>query len=232
MAAGKALGTIVDGRLVPEIARSRAVDTSERVAFTFLRGDESEADRVTFGQLHADAQSIAARLGSGGMRGERALLLYPPGIDFVRALLGCFYAGAIAVPAAPPRRSKSLDQRIRGLIEDTSARAVLGLADQLDQFREWDSPLTAVSTDDARHAAGADDGGFADPDGDDVAFLQYTSGSTGRPRGVVVTHSNIVRNVQLMRNAWGYSSETVFVSWLPHFHDMGTRDRHAKMADP
>lgn len=221
MEAGKALGTIGDSRPLPEIARSHAVEAPERVAFTFLRGDESEGDRVTFGQLHADAQSIAAKLSSADMRGERALLLYPPGIDFVRALLGCFYAGTIAVPAPLPRRSRSLDQRVRGLIDDASARAVLGLADQQDQFREWDSRLTSVSTDDARHTAGADVRGFVDPDGDDVAFLQYTSGSTGRPRGVIVTHSNIVRNLQLMRNAWHYSNETVFVSWLPHFHDMG-----------
>jgi amino acid adenylation domain-containing protein len=216
-----ASGAIVDDLTLVEIVRLHALDAPDRVAFTFLRSDESEENRVTFGQLHADAQSIAAKLRLSDMRGERALLLYPPGIDFVRALLGCFYAGVIAVPAPLPRRTRSLEQRARGIIDDASVRVVLGLAGQIDHLGEAESGLTFMRTDDSRHVLRVDDGAVEDIAADDVAFLQYTSGSTGRPKGVVVTHSNIVRNLRLMRDAWGYSKEAVFVSWVPHFHDMG-----------
>lgn len=211
---------IRNGHTLLEIVRSHARRAPQRTAFTFLRGDGCEDDRVTFGQLDADARCVAAKLRAGGMRGERALLLYPPGIDFVRALLGCFYAGAIAVPA-PPLRARTLDERTAGIITDASVRTVMGLERQLAQLKDLDSKLRVVPTDESRNAASVDVGEAANADAHDVAFLQYTSGSTGRPKGVVVTHANVVENLRLMQSAWSYSHETVFVSWLPHFHDMG-----------
>jgi amino acid adenylation domain-containing protein len=217
----KASSTTQNDLTLAHIARLHALHTPEQIAFTFLRNGETEDDSVTFTQLDADAQAIAEKLRINNMQGERALLLYPPGIDFVRALLGCFYAGVIAVPAPLPHRTRSLDQRASGIIADASVRVVLGLAAQLDHLGEWESGLTFIRTDDARHSPRSGEGKITGIDADDVAFLQYTSGSTGRPKGVVVTHANLVLNLQLMREVWGYSTETVFICWAPQFHDMG-----------
>ncbi|MFM7881254.1 MAG: fatty acyl-AMP ligase, partial [Microcystis panniformis] len=56
---------------------------------------------------------------------------------------------------------------------------------------------------------------------EDIAFLQYTSGSTGMPKGVMVSHKNLLYNEKLIASAFGHTSETIGVGWLPLFHDMG-----------
>ena len=54
-----------------------------------------------------------------------------------------------------------------------------------------------------------------------LAFLQYTSGSTSTPKGVMVTHGNLIYNCGYMCEAFELTQESVCVTWLPHFHDMG-----------
>ena len=64
---------------------------------------------LTRGELDRRARALAARLQARGLAGRRALLLYPPGLEFIAAFFGCLYAGVVAVPAYPPRPNRPDD---------------------------------------------------------------------------------------------------------------------------
>ena len=96
-----------------EALRLRAALSPERRAYTFLADGEDEAEHLNYGQLDERARAIAAALRRTCGPGDRALLLFPPGLDFVAAFFGCLYAGVIAVPAFPPR--SSLTPRSHGM---------------------------------------------------------------------------------------------------------------------
>ncbi|HKR22751.1 MAG TPA: fatty acyl-AMP ligase, partial [Pyrinomonadaceae bacterium] len=216
--------TSSNGTLVT-LLRQRAVEQADRVAYTFLsEGDEPEK-RVSYDQLDQQARSIAAHLQSYNAAGERVLLLYPPGLDYIAAFFGCMYAGAIAVPAYPPRRNRSLE-RLRSIVADAQAAFAL----TTDTIYSRVQPLLAETPDllavkwlatDRLSFEAADD--WRDPRIDDasLAFLQYTSGSTSTPKGVMVTHHNLLQNQEMIRRAFRQSSDSVIAGWLPMYHDMG-----------
>lgn len=196
-------------------------------SYTYLGevGREVTEDVVTFEELDRDARAIAAWLATRPERDRPVLLLYPDGIDFLRAFLGCLYAGAIAVPAPLPHDGRSM-QRTAGMLHDADIRLVL----TTEGFRE---PLTAWAHDngladrvacvatDAEPLGDADDWRMPRLTGDTIAFLQYTSGSTSEPKGVVVTHANLLHNAAVIAEALELDDTTTAVGWLPHFHDMG-----------
>src|SRR3954469_19243460 len=93
-----------------ELLRQRAAESPERLAFTFLVDADTVKETLTYGELDRRARSVAAALQSRPPRGERALLLSPPGPHYIGAFFGCLYAGVVAVPAYPPRRNRSLDR--------------------------------------------------------------------------------------------------------------------------
>jgi amino acid adenylation domain-containing protein len=209
-----------------EVARRRAAEHPERPVYTFLTDGEEEGARLSYGELDLRARTIAARLQALGVgRGERALLLFPPGLDFVTAFLGCLYAGVVAVPAYPPR-SRRLLPRLQAIAADARPRVALtvdALLPRLSQAAAELPGLIGVSlvATDGIEPGEAD--GFRPPElrPADLAFLQYTSGSTSTPKGVEVTHGNLVHNEEMIRRAFGQSEESVVVGWLPLYHDMG-----------
>ncbi|HEX8272004.1 MAG TPA: non-ribosomal peptide synthase/polyketide synthase, partial [Longimicrobiaceae bacterium] len=208
-----------------DLLRLRADEDPDRRAYTFLLNGESEEGHVTRGELDLRARAVAARLQALGARGERALLLYPPGLEYVAALFGCFYAGVVAVPAYPPRRNKP-DPRLRSIVEDCAptlaltTRELLGEAERLCAHTPELAPLRWLATEDITVDEAA---GWRDPraGADDVAFLQYTSGSTAAPKGVMVGHGNLLHNLGVIEELAGYTPETRSVIWLPPYHDMG-----------
>ncbi|MDH3717188.1 MAG: AMP-binding protein, partial [Planctomycetota bacterium] len=194
------------------------------VAFYFVDERDRES-QVTYAQLDRQARAIAAHLNSLGLQGERALLLYPPGLDFVAAFFGCLYAGTIAVPAYPPRRNRNM-ARVETIYDDAQAAIALSVHDviqrsqgivaesgQLQQCR-W------LATDRLSDAA-ADEWRMPDIQSDHLAVLQYTSGSTGSPKGVMLTHSNLLHNCVLITSGFQTSRDEVALTWLPTYHDMG-----------
>jgi amino acid adenylation domain-containing protein len=216
---------------VAGLLRARAAERPEQVAFTFLTDGESEGGRLTYRELDRRAAAIAAALAASVAPGERALLLYPPGLDFIAAFFGCLYAGVVAVPAYPPRPNDRSQSRLRAIGRDATPRAaltteailagaveprgLLAVAPELAGLR-W-IPTDALS---APSAAGEAAAAF-EPEPESLAFLQYTSGSTAAPKGVMVTHGNLLHNERMIGAAFGMDEESVVVGWLPLYHDMG-----------
>jgi acyl carrier protein len=202
----------------------RAFHQPGRVAYTFL-GAEAEEGSITYGELDRQARTVASRLQSMGTSGgERILLLYPAGLDYVVAFLGCLYAGVVAVPAYPPRLNRPVS-RLRAIVADSQAATTLTTAHVLsDQKRrlvhapEMES-LRWLATDDGKDLAR--EWRCPKADGETLAYLQYTSGSTAAPKGVMVTHANLLHNLAMIYNEVGYTPDSQMVSWLPPYHDMG-----------
>lgn len=212
--------TAIDG-----VLRARALETPHRIAYTFLKDGEVEGPSLTYAALDEQARAIAAWLQAEGMAGERALLLHPPGVEFVAAFFGCLYAGVVAVPAYPPRSNRP-DPRMQEIVADAQAKVILTTSSVLSAMeapRSETSPLLqgrwlAADTLPVRLADQ-----WKEPvlDGDRLAFLQYTSGSTRAPKGVMVSHRNILDNVERLDRCLVHDERSVGVTWLPHFHDMG-----------
>jgi acyl-CoA synthetase (AMP-forming)/AMP-acid ligase II len=210
---------------------ARAREWGAREALSCLTGDVHHAASATFGELDIRARAIAVALSEKieDCRGRRALLVFQPGLDFVAAYLGCLYAGAIAVPTYAPHPAqfrRSLD-RYLGIVKDADPDFLLTTqayrlpvaamraawrplrnshcieTDELSISRlaqQWHPPLTAP---------------------DSVAFLQYTSGSTSAPKGVMVTHGNLIHNLEAIKRLAADIPAPRGVSWLPPYHDMG-----------
>jgi acetylornithine/succinyldiaminopimelate/putrescine aminotransferase/acyl-CoA synthetase (AMP-forming)/AMP-acid ligase II/predicted amino acid dehydrogenase/acyl carrier protein len=206
------------------LLRKRAEEKHDDRAYTFLSsGEESEV--LTFGQLDVRARAIAARLQQLGAKGERALLLYPQGTEYIAAFYGCLAAGTVAVPGYPPRMNRNL-KRFESIVADARPKAALTTESVYKQLKERidDTPaLKAIEWLVTSDVPSEEAERWVDPNvqPDTLAFLQYTSASTSAPKGVMVTHGNILHNQALMKVGVRHTDRTVIVSWLPLFHDMG-----------
>lgn len=213
------------GMTLVDLLRDRAERQGDRCAYRFLIDGETQVISLSYGELDRRSRVIAAYLQSFCTSGERVLLVYPPGLEYVVAFLGCLYAGVVAVPAYPPRPNRSLS-RLQSIVADAGATAALTTSDIFPNLeRRWvDSPelvtLKWIATDLLDDAAAE---AWQSPDlgGQTLAFLQYTSGSTATPKGVRVTHGNLLHNSQGIYRSFGLSSDSHVVSWLPMYHDMG-----------
>ncbi|ORT69487.1 non-ribosomal peptide synthetase [Pseudomonas mosselii] len=213
--------------LVQALAQ-RAAQTPERIALRFLADAPGEQAVLSYRDLDQRARTIAAALQARAGFGERAVLLFPSGPDYVAAFFGCLYAGVIAVPAYPPESSRQHHQeRLLSIIDDAEPRLLLTVEALCDSLQGLEAlagasapGLLAVDRLDPQLA-----GQWREPQlkGNDIAFLQYTSGSTALPKGVQVSHGNLVANEQLIRQGFGIdlNPDDVIVSWLPLYHDMG-----------
>ena len=208
-----------------DILRQRASRQPDRVAYTFLVDGENEAISFTYHQLEQKAQAIATYIQSLCKAQARVLLLYPPGLDFVAAFFGCLYAGAIAIPAYPPRPNRSID-RIQSIISSaqptlalTTHSIINNLQKKADRTPELKS-LRWVATD-SINLNYAQKWQEMPIERDNIAFLQYTSGSTAEPKGVKITHHNLLHNLAAIHSCFGHYTRSQGVIWLPPYHDMG-----------
>ncbi len=236
----------MDDRTFVDILRDRAQVSGDKIAYRFLVDGDKEELTLTYGQLHQRSLAIASQLKDEAKPGDRALLLYPPGTEFICAFFGCLYAGVIAVPAYPPGRSRLVQnlKRLELLSRDCSPTVVLcddavksvfsnnittelqkKLLDEID----IDSNLSASSLEllQAKVICTLDllssnnEAEIINVTGDDLAFLQYTSGSTGSPKGVMVSHRNLQINASQSKRKYNHTSDCIMSSWLPQYHDMG-----------
>jgi natural product biosynthesis luciferase-like monooxygenase protein/FkbM family methyltransferase len=211
--------TFVD--LLKRRARLRPDDT----AYIFLSDGEQAEMKLTYAELDWQARAIAVLLQSFEARGKHVLLLYPPGLNYISAFFGCLYAGAIAVPVYPPRYNQHL-ARLQAIAENSEAEVALTTASVLSKvarsvadYPGWKRVQWQTSDDISTSLASE----WQEPElsSDTLALLQYTSGSTSEPKGVMVTHGNLLHNQRMIQEAFGQSSKSVIMGWLPVYHDMG-----------
>jgi acyl-CoA synthetase (AMP-forming)/AMP-acid ligase II len=208
------------------LLQARAADTPDALAYLFLIDGEEEGPRLTYAEVDRAARAVAAALRDTAGPGERALLQYAPGLDFVTAFFGCLYAGVVPVPSYPPRldRTGQSWQVLAGIAADCRPRAVLTTADLaplLSGALPGGKAAARCIATDRLDLSGARlwHGPPADPDS--PAVLQYTSGSTAAPKGVVVTHRNLLHNQRMIQAALEHSGPGCGLTWLPPYHDLG-----------
>lgn len=206
------------------LLRQRSERYGDKLAFDYCTG-EQEHSRLTYRNLDIRARAIAANLQRHGVGGERVLVLCPSGLDFIAAMFGCFYVGAVAVPVHPPVHHR-LISRVASIVTDVGATAVLTTAATQAEFRDVldglhdGAPLHWLAVDTIDSAARTS---WIAPEvsAESVAFVQYTSGSTSTPKGVVLTHHNLLANLESISRDAGQGDRARVVSWLPLHHDMG-----------
>lgn len=212
---------------ISEVLRLRAEITPHKRAFLFLESGEREGASYSFAELDRKARAIGSRLTALGARGKRVLLPHPPGLEFVAGFFGCLYAGAVAVPSCSSLLTTRHHDRLRFIVNDAGVEFILAASAQsLTAFREsvrnneWSSRLRLLAADEVPDTEGEAWLPTSCEPGE-VAYIQYTSGSTSSPKGVVISNRNVMSNLTMIQSAFATGEDTVVVSWLPHFHDMG-----------
>jgi acyl-CoA synthetase (AMP-forming)/AMP-acid ligase II len=218
--------------LVRLLAR-RAAEQPDDQAFTFLGDGESPSDSTTWSALDAASRAVAATLARHVAAGDRVLVVCPPGLEFLAGFFGCLYAAAIAVPVPLPRpgRQDAARARFHAILSDAVPAAVLTTESVLPLVNRLGQEDARLGQRQARapHVLAID--AIATGNGttwtppsigsDTTAFLQYTSGSTAEPRGVMVSHGNVLHNLESARAMATAGPVDASVSWLPPTHDMG-----------
>ena len=209
-----------------ELLRHRASTMEDRTAYVFLSGppDREQADSMTFADVDERACRIAALLKQHAVGiGDRVLLMCRPGHDYIGGFLGCLYAGAVAVPVYPPRNRQHM-ARIAGIVRNAGVGTILCSTEDITRCVAWlaDKEASGCTLLDVE-LAGAMDPTYppVDVPPSHVAFLQYTSGTTGTPKGVMVSHANLLHNLEQICTWLGSDEQSTMVSWLPPYHDMG-----------
>ncbi len=211
-----------------DLLRWRALQQPEERIYSFLTDGDETTDFFTFAELDHHARIIAASLQEHCASGERALLIYPSGLEFIAAFFGCLYSGIIAVPVYPPSavRSDRTLAKFRAIASDAQPGAILTaspLTSRVDGLLAQSPELQGVQVlvTDQLLATVADRWQAPDVRSDTLAFLQYTSGSTGIPKGVMVTHGNLLHNSSLVERYCQHPAQAHGVTWLPLYHDLG-----------
>jgi acyl-CoA synthetase (AMP-forming)/AMP-acid ligase II/alkylation response protein AidB-like acyl-CoA dehydrogenase len=218
----------LDVKTMVDLLRERASEHGDSCAYTFLEDGVVEAARITYGALDRRAQSLAARLQEICRPGDRAILMFPAGLDFLETLFGCLYAGVVSIPTPPPEASrlKRTGPRLSAIAADAQATLVLTTSKIRDLIRRAETPcfgdesirwlVTDVDDDSSART-------WREPKltGESLAYLQYTSGSTSTPKGAMIGHGNLMFHLGHLQRACGYSGDSVTVTWMPNFHDYG-----------
>ena len=196
-----------------DLVQRRAAEHGERPLFALLDEQGEVTAELSYAALDRRARAIAARLAEATVPGDRALLLYPFGLDFINAFFGALYAGVVAVPAYPLRSNRS-SGRLAAIVQDSGPRLALTVAPALPSAKRRESfgldGIAWLATDEVADEA-AD--GWQPPAlaGGSLAFLQYTSGSTSLPKGVAVSHGNLLHNQEMIRAGFDQSAASVVV---------------------
>lgn len=220
--------TSIEPKTLVELLRTRAVKQSDDHAYSFMINGKKPSEPLTYGGLDQQARAIASHLQHHKAEGERALLLYPQGLEVIAAFCGSLYAGVIAIPVPPPEsgRLKRTLPRLRSIVKDAKATIALTtasifelIATVKDEFPEFES-MRWIDTATINPNLAEE---WIDPQvhPDQLAYLQYTSGSTSTPKGVMLTHYNLMHHCRYLKEACGYDTDSVSITWMPYFHDYG-----------
>ncbi|KAM3324524.1 hypothetical protein P3S67_005676 [Capsicum chacoense] len=224
-------------------------NTCKKTLYKWISEEGKVVNERTYEELNANASCIADKLLSSRKpimkQGDRVLLVYVPGLEFIDAFFGCLRAGVLPVPVLPSdpmQRGGQALLKIENIAKSCNAVAILSTAGYHAAVRagsvkhlislnrkngtssaRWPN-LPWIHTDSwVKNAKEmhSDSNDQFEPQPDNVCFLQFTSGSTGDAKGVMITHGGVIHNVKLMRRIYKSTSNTVLISWLPQYHDMG-----------
>ncbi|TWU03336.1 type I polyketide synthase [Neorhodopirellula pilleata] len=223
-------------RTLVELLRDRVDRRDDAVLYRFLKPRSDQPERrgknaadfdiqtLSYVDLQRAAQRMAVWLLDRVAPGDRVVLAFPPGCEYLTAYFGCLHAGVVAVPAYPPRRNQR-DQRLHAILADADVRVALTTQGLLESVQESmaDAKQVQWHSIESVESSGVSDADWAEPqiNSDTLAFLQYTSGSTGTPKGVMVTHGNLIHNQTLIQHSFRSTEDCNLTGWLPLHHDMG-----------
>jgi acyl-CoA synthetase (AMP-forming)/AMP-acid ligase II len=219
----------MQARSLVDVLHSRAQAHGERPLYQQLADGEVCAT-LSYADADRRARALAARLREHTQIGDRALLLYPFGLEYPTVFLACLYAGLIAVPAFPPDKQRAVATmpRVAAIIRDADAKLILTTAELVEtvEFARAEARDPAglrILATDTITTEDADADAWRRPEGleREVAFLQYTSGSTGTPRGVMIGHDNLLAHQRYAHEKFAQPEGARTISWLPFYHDMG-----------
>jgi acyl-CoA synthetase (AMP-forming)/AMP-acid ligase II len=207
-----------------DLLARRAEENPDGQAFAYVPEREGPRATLTYRQLEMRARATAARLTRQTTPGDRAILLFPPGLDFIVAFFGCLAAGVIAVPLMVPRRTAARDSSA-AILKNCAPRVVLTSNDlwegRQDLKEKFDGTSCSWMVVDANDNPLTPELEVRAPGPHDIALLQYTSGSTSSPKGGMVSHGNIIANLEMIRLCMSNPARATTVSWVPLYHDMG-----------
>ncbi|ELR97341.1 fatty acyl-AMP ligase [Gloeocapsa sp. PCC 73106] len=208
-----------------DLLETRAKHQGNEIAYRFCFDGEVESDSLTYRTLADKAKAIASYLQSLQLEGERVIIIYPydQALEFIIAFFGCLYAGVVVVTCHPPL-SRHGFQEIQTRLQSSQGKAIITNSNLISKLKKqikvpennfhW--LITADISDHLAH-------NWIKPpiEPTDLAFLQYTSGSTGTPKGVMLTHQSIIYNQKMLQLGFANTENSIGVTWLPLFHDMG-----------
>ena len=213
---------MIDVNNFADILRLRCAKTPDEHAFTYLNNKGEEEQRWTYANLDNQAQHVAFLLRNS--KGN-VLLLYPPGLFFVAALFGCFYAGRVAVPTFPPSSKRTIP-RLRHIVKDANISTILTVHHIAEKFSQDFTQIPQLESlqwiiTDRMQQLSTQSRFEVAVDEKSLALLQYTSGSTRDPLGTMIKHKNLMVNSAIIAKAFQHTQKSVGVIWLPPYHDMG-----------
>ncbi len=205
------------------VLQGHALNNPDKVACIHLADGTQITSQITYAELDRKAQSIAAELLSRSLQGQRVLLLYPSGVDFVTAFFGCLYAGVTAVPVNCSTISEieKNSALLRSIAEDAEITAILLPTEYISKVnQQFSKKFSCIDIQEYNSTASGD---YKLPiiQQNTVVYLQYTSGSTSNPKGAIITHRSLTHSLLATIDAWKYTEDSVTVNWAPHSHVYG-----------
>lgn len=213
-----------DAKSVADLLDFWAREKPEGMAYAFLPGKDGEERALTYRALRDATTALGSRLAGMIPRQGRALLLFQPGLEFLKGFYACMSSDLVAVPMAPIKPGRH-SEALRNILSNCAPGLVLTERRYYTRLMENPGIRSALADLPAVFVEESDSGPDCDrpraPTADSLAFLQYTSGATSAPKGVMVRHGNIMANLRNVDTGFGMHDGTIFMGWLPLFHDMG-----------
>lgn len=212
---------------IGSILQKRAKQKSSQTAYLFLGDGLQETQRLTYGDLDKKARAVAAYLQSKCALGDRVLLVFPSGLEFITAFFGCMYAGMVAVPAYCHGADDF--EKKQDFFKTVAAQASINcvLTDKIfyPLLEEHANFLFANPNTQLADSTRFEDCAilYKPPVLNEcmVAYLQFTSGSTSSPKAAIVTHKNLIHNIKNSGLSWQFSRKSISLTWAPHGHVYG-----------